>query len=149
MTRRYARRYAQAGLQTTLALLIALGSAHVAQADDLALPGKQLFAEYCASCHGPQALGNGPVAAFMTVKVPNLTLIAARNDGKFPADKVEQIIDGRAIIGAHGSREMPIWGERFMRKELGNPDAQRATTLLVKRLTEYVQSIQRSPNSSN
>jgi hypothetical protein len=37
-------------------------------------------------------------------------MLAKRNDGEFPIAAVNEIIDGRTLIAAHGTREMPIWG---------------------------------------
>jgi hypothetical protein len=44
---------------------------------------------------------------------PDLTVLAKKNGGVFPTERVHQIIDGRAQVGAHGSREMPVWGSRY------------------------------------
>ena len=35
------------------------------------------------------------------------------NNGVFPTNAVYETIDGLKTIPAHGTREMPIWGERF------------------------------------
>ena len=40
----------------------------------------------------------------------DLTVLAKINDGLFPIAAVNEIIDGRMLIAAHGNREMPIWG---------------------------------------
>jgi mono/diheme cytochrome c family protein len=130
----------------TLTLLL-LGFS--ARADNLALSGSELFGQFCASCHGTIARGDGPAAKSLQTEVPDLTLIASRQGGKFPADHVERIIDGRFIIGAHGTREMPIWGDGLSRSELGNPDAERATRTIIARLVEYLRSIQRSAKTFN
>lgn len=124
--------------------LTALLYGFAARADYLALSGSELFGQFCAACHGTTARGDGPAAKSLQTEVPDLTLIASRQGGKFPADRVERIIDGRYVIGAHGTREMPIWGEGLSRSELGNPDAERATRTIISRLVEYLRSIQRS-----
>jgi mono/diheme cytochrome c family protein len=67
----------------------------------------------CASCHGLTGQGNGAVAEYMNVEVPDLTRLAIENGGEFPMLQVIQIIDGRTGIRAHGS-EMPVWGRRYM-----------------------------------
>lgn len=74
--------------------------------------GEAEYMAYCASCHGVAADGKGPMAEFMSVRVPDLTTIAQRNDGAFPFLKVVHMIDGRSGIMAHGT-EMPVWGDRF------------------------------------
>lgn len=71
------------------------------------------FARNCAVCHGLDAKGNGPYAPYLKMTPPDLTVLAKKNGGVFPAERVHQVIDGRAQVGAHGSREMPIWGARY------------------------------------
>lgn len=109
----------------------------------VAMSGQDLYLRFCASCHGETGRGDGPVAASFTVEVPDLTLMARRHGGKFPADRVARIIDGRFIIGAHGSRLMPVWGEDLSRIEAGDPQAERAAQLIITRLTQYVERLQR------
>jgi mono/diheme cytochrome c family protein len=102
------------------------------------LKGPDLFHAYCASCHGQDAKGDGPVARALTSKVPDLTTIAKRNGGVFPEAKVRSIIAGDDVLVAHGSREMPIWGPIFHQieqdRDYGN--------LRMKNLVEYLRSIQ-------
>ncbi len=112
-------------------------------ADFVSMSGEELYRRFCAACHGIEGRGDGPVASYFTVEVPDLTLIARRARGTFPRERVARIIDGRHIIGAHGTRTMPVWGEDFTRAELGNPDAGKATELLIERLVEYVSQMQR------
>lgn len=71
--------------------------------------GAALFRQTCATCHGLTARGDGPMAAVLTVPVPDLTLIATRNDGTFPLDRVVAAIDGRTELTAHGG-PMPVYG---------------------------------------
>ena len=85
----------------------------VALAEGGSSVGEREFNNRCASCHGMNGKGNGPVAELLSVGLPDLTTLATRNDGKFPYDRVFQLIDGRMIIGAHGTREMPVWGDEF------------------------------------
>ena len=70
---------------------------------------ERTYLEACAGCHGPEAHGDGPTAALLTVDVPDLTLIAARNDGDFDAARIVQLIDGRDGLAAHGG-PMPMFG---------------------------------------
>ncbi len=72
--------------------------------------GADLYQRYCASCHGLGARGDGPVAASLRTPPPDLTAIAARRGGSFPAGEIASWIDGRFEPGAHGTREMPVWG---------------------------------------
>jgi hypothetical protein len=63
--------------------------------------------------------GNGPVSANLKVLPPDLTVLAKRNNGVFALNSVYEIIEWRKVI-AHGTRDMPIWGDRCM------PDPNRA-----------------------
>jgi hypothetical protein len=84
------------------------------------------------------------VSKFLNVEVPDLSLLKHRQGSTYSREKIEKIIDGRFLIGAHGTRTMPIWGEDLARIELGNPDAERATNVVIGRLVDYLESIQRS-----
>lgn len=81
-------------------------------------PGARLFKTYCATCHGNNGRGNGPVADQLRKTPPDLTKYTARNGGTFPSERVRQIIDGRGVA-AHGDREMPVWGDAFRSVEGG------------------------------
>lgn len=123
-------------------LLLALSSKTLA-ADYVAMSGAELYSRFCASCHGVTGRGDGPVSSSFKVEVPDLTLIARRAQGTYPRDRIEKIIDGRYVIAAHGARTMPVWGEDFSRLEIGNPDAERSTRLIIQRLADYVWLLQK------
>ncbi|WP_424939411.1 c-type cytochrome [Aliiroseovarius sp. S253] len=76
------------------------------------MPGEDQYLSYCASCHGAQADGNGPLGDVLNMSVPDLTTISQRNDGEFPFLKVVHMVDGRTGVMAHGS-DMPVWGDQF------------------------------------
>jgi len=100
--------------------------------------GKQLYQSYCGSCHGTDAKGNGPVASSLKTPPTDLTVLSKNNGGKFPEMHVIHAIEGETQVGAHGSKTMPVWGQRF-RRSTGSPaEAQ----LLIKNLTDYLASIQ-------
>jgi len=84
---------------------LALGCAAPALGD----PAAELFQENCATCHGASAQGDGPMAAILTVDVPDLTQLAARNGGAFPFLDVIEVVDGRRMLTGHGG-PMPIYG---------------------------------------
>jgi mono/diheme cytochrome c family protein len=102
------------------------------------LKGPDLYRAHCAPCHGVDGKGHGPVVPALSVKVPDLTTIAQRNHGIFPAERVSNIISGDDIFAAHGSRDMPIWGPIFHQiendRDYGN--------IRLKNLTDYLRSIQ-------
>lgn len=110
--------------------------------------GEELFGRFCASCHGEQARGDGPVSRSLNRAVPDLTLIRARY-GEFPAMLVRDTIDGRGVdIRAHGTRVMPVWGYEFWVEEGGDVAAQKAVRDAITKLVDYLRSVQRDTNDS-
>jgi hypothetical protein len=101
--------------------------------------GSQLFRTYCASCHGTDARGMGPMADRMRHQPPDLTRFAARNGGVFPSERVRRIIDGRDV-GSHGDRDMPVWGDAFKRTRDGRSDAD--VKLRIDAIVKYLEGIQ-------
>lgn len=99
------------------------------------------YEKYCASCHGPDGRGDGPVAQAMKAMPADLTLLSMNNDGKYPADKVRAIIDGRADVKAHGPRAMPVWGNEFYVS--GEGVGQRQAHDRIEGLTDYVRRMQK------
>ena len=101
-------------------LLATLGAtAHAAQAPDFSsYTGAELYKRFCSACHGATAEGDGPVAASFKSMVPDLTRIAKRQGGKFPDERIHRIIDGRQVPAPHGSRDMPIWGDRYTQEKV-------------------------------
>jgi mono/diheme cytochrome c family protein len=102
--------------------------------------GDNLYKAYCASCHGVDARGNGPMAAWIKVQPPDLTRIAARNGGEFPLARIDRIISGEeALPSGHGTRAMPIWGPVFSQvtrdQDLGK--------VRIDNLARYLRDIQR------
>ncbi len=98
----------------TLTLIALVGG--MAQAQDLDA-GAKIYARYCATCHGLEAKGNGPTAPILTLQPPDLTQLAARNEGTFPMTRVVMRIDGRDPLVSHGS-PMPIYGDFFVGQEI-------------------------------
>lgn len=100
--------------------------------------GQEMFRAYCASCHGLDGKGSGPAAPALKNKPPDLTQLSRRNGGKFPSARVESVIQGDQFITAHGSREMPVWGEAFRSM---NRD-QSLAKIKVHNLAVYIESMQ-------
>ncbi len=120
-------------------LFAAIGSAYAQSPGDV---GASLYKTHCASCHGVNGRGDGPVAPSLKVEVPDLTRIAIRQGGQFPADQVRKIIDGRTTRPPHGPRNMPVWGDVFRASGGDDQQAQKRANELVDLLTEYLRSIQ-------
>jgi len=88
--------------------LTALSAAPLAAQD----AGSELFAKHCATCHGLDATGNGPMSPNLILQPTDLTVLAGANNGVFPTLRVVQRIDGREPLVSHGS-PMPIFGDFF------------------------------------
>lgn len=78
------------------------------------IEGPALFKAYCATCHGADAKGTGPMSQWLKITTPDLTGISIRSGSKFPLERVQRIIAGEEnITSGHGTREMPVWGPIF------------------------------------
>ena len=111
-------------------------------ADDAGNIGRRIFVQYCSACHGLEGRGNGPVASVLHPPPADLTRIAQRRGGHFPAAEIAATIDGRAEVRAHGSRSMPVWGERFSEQVGGESLGEEVVHGNVLVLINYLQSIQ-------
>lgn len=94
-------------LRFFLIVLMSAGTASAQEADPAA--GESHFRTYCWQCHGRDARGDGPMAEILAIRPPDLTRLAAQNDGTFPTGDVAMKIDGRAGLIAHGG-DMPLFG---------------------------------------
>lgn len=101
--------------------------------------GATLYRTYCAVCHGPDAHGRGPLASSLRVAPTDLTQLARRRGGTFPALAVTRSIDGRDTVRGHGTGDMPVWGDAFERSVDAGPDAVRAR---IEALVGYLASLQ-------
>jgi mono/diheme cytochrome c family protein len=108
----------------------------------LAEVGAELFKSYCASCHGVDARGGGPVAPALITPPSDLSRIAARNGGVFPESSVTKMIDGRFDLPAHGSREMPVWGTRLAEEIPSFATGEEVARGRIASLVEYLKSLQ-------
>ncbi len=143
-------------LAITMSLGMVLGGAVVGQAQEgggvsMVPPGevttgKLEYRRHCSQCHGTNGKGDGPVAAALTKKPTDLTMLAKNNNGEFPEKRVEGFVNGSETVEAHGSRAMPIWGLAFRRpRARGGIQAQRTNEEVnqrIKLLVDYIKSIQ-------
>lgn len=117
-----------------------LGSAALMRAQmTLSIDGARLFTQYCAACHGTRGLGDGPMVPALKTKVPDLTLIAKRNGGEFPTDRVQGVVAGDKPALAHGTREMPVWGPIFS-SDISDRDYGK---LRIYNVTKYLETLQK------
>lgn len=134
-----------AGTQEAVADGSVVGAPLVSEGISLEL-GHRDFLNYCAACHGADAKGDGTLGEYLTLKVPDLTQLSKFNAGKFPEEKVVEVIDGRADVKVHGMRDMPVWGDWFNREAAGTDTSSAARELIVNdriaSLINYIKSIQ-------
>jgi mono/diheme cytochrome c family protein len=101
--------------------------------------GKEMFVSYCASCHGRDAKGDGPAATSLKVLPADLTGLAKRNGGKYPADKVTSILRGQTNLIPHGDQEMPVWGPVFWKMSGGHEEVVQQR---IANLNRYLETLQ-------
>lgn len=97
---------------SVLALSVALFGSPRASAQEPDI-GRIEFMANCAQCHGMEGRGDGVIAGYLTVPASDLTGLAAANGGTFPFEDVYESIAGGKRSEAHGTREMPAWGDRY------------------------------------
>jgi mono/diheme cytochrome c family protein len=101
------------------------------------LNGSEMYKTWCASCHGGKGRGDGPAAAALKRRPADLTQLAKKNGAKFPTERVRDSIRGAEKVSAHGSTEMPVWGDFF--RSFGDEGA---ATYRIVTLANYVESLQ-------
>lgn len=109
-----------------------------------AASGRDLYTRYCATCHGIDARGDGPMASVLILQPADLTALAAGNDDIFPVARVVMRIDGRDPLVSHGS-PMPLFGEFFEGSSvaLRAPNGQPVfTSQPVADLVAYIEELQ-------
>lgn len=101
--------------------------------------GADMYSAFCASCHGRQGLGDGPAAAGLKKHPSDLTMLSANNRGAFPSSNITQLLDRDPGTAAHGSKDMPVWGDAF--RATGESAA--VAQLRIRNIVAYLRSIQR------
>jgi hypothetical protein len=103
----------------------------------------------CSPCHGFGAKGDGPAGQGLKKRPADLTSISIRHGGIFPEALITDTIEGIGMPTAHGTRDMPIWGDVFIGEAVGSSvtigAAKKATSDVeqrIKRLVKYLESIQ-------
>ncbi len=125
------------------AFLMAMTGLPAAQGIDF---GKALFDQNCASCHGAEGAGDGPVAVYIEPKPSDLRQLSASNDGVYPFGRVwDSIASGR--LAQHGTSMMPVWGDLFLAEALPKQvhpgvSAENLVEARMLALTYYIQTMQ-------
>jgi len=132
------------GLAATVTAEIEVKEAPLTWRKAAMIDGEALYQELCAVCHGENAKGDGPAAAALKKPVPDLTSLAVKNGGKFPFEKVAEIITGENRVVAHGTVDMPIWGRAFEEVRLDWSKGRREAFAeqRIYNITEYLSTIQ-------
>ena len=99
--------------------------------------GKEMFAHYCASCHGPGGKGDGPAASAFKKAPRDLTKLAHDNGGTFPSAHVSSILSIQECC-VHGSKVMPVWGPILSSISGSQAEVQ----LRISNLVKYVETLQ-------
>jgi mono/diheme cytochrome c family protein len=132
-------------LYAILLSLICVSATKSAPTVDETLPlnympsGAVMYKQYCATCHGAQAKGDGPLGSFLKVPPPDLTKLAQRHAGQFPYEYVTKILEFGPGATAHGSSDMPTWGPIF---EYFDKQNQKAVQKRIKNLCDYLATLQ-------
>lgn len=128
------------GLMLGLMSLLFTGTAFAQEEMGTQSIGKMEFQKNCASCHGMSGKGDGPFVEFLRKKPADLTTIRKRNGGVYPQEKVYETIRDPKRVRAHGTKEMPIWGERYSQEimEKYGPDYTGPGSSVRQRILELV-----------
>lgn len=124
------------------ALILAVAAAPALAQD--AEKGAELYRTHCATCHGIEGTGQGPMAGVLVIKPANLTQLAASNGGVMPTERVVKRIDGRDPLVSHGS-PMPVYGYFFEGHDqaVKTPDGQPImTSAPIADLLAYIEGLQ-------
>ena len=125
-----------------LPVLLLANNTNAYDSDDPSF-GELEFERSCSVCHGFQGRGNGVLANELTESPADLTQLTKNNHGHFPFTEVYRVIEGSRRVGVHGSRDMPIWGDRYRKEaERYNADRYLYTRGLILELMFYIMSIQ-------
>jgi mono/diheme cytochrome c family protein len=124
----------------TLGVTIGMVALSRAQEARMEMSGPALFKSYCASCHGADARGEGPIAHALRYQPADLTQIARHAQGRFEKDMVHRVIDGRDPVKDHGGPDMPMWGDAFKRSGEGYSDEE--VKARIESLVEHLATLQ-------
>lgn len=105
--------------------------------------GAEAYTLACGQCHGQQGRGDGPLARVLNTPPADLTTLRQRDPNReFPFFRVFQMVDGRTVMPAHGTREMPAWGAVFAIEAADRFGPHGAETYIRGRIVELVTHIE-------
>jgi mono/diheme cytochrome c family protein len=103
---------------------------------------RTLYVSACASCHGSTGIGDGPAAPALRRPPADLTQLSQRNGGVFPRTLVVDVVIGKRSVVAHGTREMPVWSQRFGPTSGATVAAAVVARRRLELIVDYVESLQ-------
>ncbi|CUH42775.1 MULTISPECIES: cytochrome c [Ruegeria] len=113
--------------------------------------GKTLYMQHCVSCHGVDGKGDGPAAVRLSTKPADLTKIAARRDGMWPALEVMEILSGYSR-NTLPREDMPvivdILDHEMSEFDPGNSEPFLMPTKLIE-IANYLEALQDPASGSN
>jgi mono/diheme cytochrome c family protein len=101
--------------------------------------GKEMFASYCAPCHGVDGRGRGPVASSLKTTPADLTVLSKNHHGVFPDTHIASVLDFGSTVPSHGTPDMPVWGPILGKMD---PATSLDKQLRISNLSRYIQSMQ-------
>jgi len=113
------RTRARTGVFTMALIATGIAAPLANAAGDAVTAGHKYFLQYCSSCHGEDGSGNGPVAKVLSRRPANLRMLGDKYGMPLPAPRIAELIDGRDTPRAHGTKEMPVWGEQLYKLGAG------------------------------
>ena len=135
-------------LLTTVAMVFAIGMGYADQSrSKITIPvnrtsptsGHEMYANYCAPCHGVDGRGHGPAAAALKTPPTDLTVLSRNNHGKFPDTHIVSVMQFGSNVPAHGVADMPVWGPILGHMSASNVQEKQ---LRISNLSRYLESIQ-------
>jgi mono/diheme cytochrome c family protein len=138
------------GIAAAVVALLAFSTANVVTAQDKVIKkvpiqdvdaksGQAMYQSYCAACHGATAKGDGPAASELKVPPTDLTQLTKNNHGEFPSAHLWAILQFGANAPAHGTSDMPVWGNLFRKLDPNQPVR---VSQRVQNLVDYLKSLQ-------
>jgi hypothetical protein len=131
----------RAAIAPAVAILLAIATPLACREPSDEVLGADLYARYCASCHGEIA-PTGAIAGRQP-DAPDLTRLAARFGSPLRRDELASFIDGRRELRAHGTREMPAWGEQLYRGYPETPGTETVRKGTLELIIDFLESQQR------
>jgi mono/diheme cytochrome c family protein len=101
--------------------------------------GKQMYANYCAPCHGVDGRGHGAVAGGLKTQPTDLTVLSRQNRGKYPDVHIVAVLEDGTAIQGRRSAEMPVWGPILGKMNKTTPEER---LLRICNLSRYLDTIQ-------